>query len=201
MIPEQSCDFDAEQGLVKAWAYMGALRPLDDILDVENVPDAIRQHRKTFHGLGLEEIRHIGIDFHGGTVNLYFRVQGPISEAMAKKLVKLAGFSDFSVDDLADMPSFLSSDAFTFAVTIRVATGDIQRVAFYALGLPPNKFPDVGERLMKYLKTAPSYDDEDFIAVAWSFGKGSEKYIKIEKSYCGGVIPLLRQWRSSGFHR
>ena len=92
MVPVQFCDFDAERGLVKAWAYMGGLRPLDDILEVENVPGVIRQHRKTFHCLAFEEIRHIGVDFHGGTVNLYFRVKGPISEPMAKTFVELAGF-------------------------------------------------------------------------------------------------------------
>ena len=180
---------------------MGALRPVDNVLDVENVPDMIRQHRETFHRLGFEGIRHIGVDFDGGTVNLYFRVKGPISEPMAKQLVELAGFSGFSTEDLADMPDFLSLDAFTFAVTIKVATGDIKRVAFYALGLPPNKFPDVGDRLMTFFNKAPSYDEEDFTAVAWSFGKGREKYIKAEKSYCGDVVPLLRSWKSSGFHR
>ncbi|KAG6994064.1 hypothetical protein G7Y79_00047g082900 [Physcia stellaris] len=41
VVPEQSCDFDADKGLTKAWAYMGGLRPLDDILSVDGVPASI----------------------------------------------------------------------------------------------------------------------------------------------------------------
>ena len=201
MIPEQSCDFDAEQGLVKAWAYMGGLRRLDDILDVSDVPHTISQHRDTFHKLHLQEVRHIAVDFDSDTVNLYFPANGPISETMAKDLVELAGFSDFSTDDLADMPEFLSPESFTFAVTIEVATGEIKRVAFYALGLAPGFSPEIGDRLTTFFREAPSYDEENFTAVAWSFGAGKEKYIKAEKSYCGGVIPLLRKWKSNGFQR
>ena len=159
MVPEQSCDFDAEQGLVKAWAYMGGLRPLDDILDTGNVSDSIKQHRNTFHRLNLKEFRHIAVDFHSGTVNL-----------MAKDLVEIASFSDFSISDMSDMSAFISPDYFTFAVTIKVATGEIKRVAFYALGLPPRTFPDIGERLSTFFTEAPSHDEEDFTAVAWSFG-------------------------------
>ena len=200
-IPEQSCDFDAGQGLAKAWVYMGALRPLDDILSVPKVPMSITKHRSIFHSLGLEEVRHVAVDFHSGTVNFYFRAKGPLTESLAQKLVGLAGFCPFSKDDLADMPAFMSPEYFTFAVTMKIITGEIKRVAFYALGLPPNTFPDVGDRLMKFFEEAPSYDDEDFTAVAWSFGVGGEKYIKAEKSYCGGVIPLLREWKSNGFQR
>ena len=78
-----------------------------------------------------------------------------------------------------------------------VLTGDIKRVGFYALKLPPNTFPEVGERLKTFFEKAPSYDREEMNAVAWSYGAGGKKYIKAERSYCGRLVPLLRDWRSA----
>lgn len=201
MIPEQSCDFDAEKGLVKSWVYMGSLRPLDDILSVSNVPASVSQHRDNFHHLGLQLLRHVAVDFGLGTINLYFRVEGPISESLVKELVGLAGYGSFTTSDFEDMSKFLAADSFTFAVTIKVATAEIKRVAFYALGLDPESLPEVGHRLRTFFEEAPSNDVEEFTAVAWSYGADNKKYIKAEKSYCGGVIPLLRNWRSNGFNR
>lgn len=201
MIPEQSCDFDAEKGLVKSWVYMGGLRPLDDILSLGNVPASIIQHRDIFHHRGLHLLRHVAVDFGLGTVNFYFRVEGPLSEPRAKDLVELAGYRLFTTSDFEDMQKFLSDESFTFAVTIEVVTAQTKRVAFYALGLDPKSLPEVGHRLWTFFAEAPSYDAEEFTAVAWSFGVGNKKYVKAEKSYCGGVIPLLRNWKSNGFHR
>ncbi|KAL9006202.1 MAG: hypothetical protein Q9188_001026 [Gyalolechia gomerana] len=201
MVPEQSCDFDAEKGLVKSWLYMGGLGPLDDILSHGNVPPSISQHRETFHKLGLILLRHVAVDFGLGTVNLYFRVKRPISEPLARELVELAGYRSFTNSDLADMPKFLSPESFTLAATIEVATAEIKRVAFFALGLPPNHLPEVGHRLRTFFSKAPSYDAEESTVVAWSFEAGKKKYIKAEKSHCRGVARLLRNWRSNGFHR
>lgn len=199
IVPEQSCDFDAEKGLTKAWAYMGGFRPLDDILGVDGVPASITQHKSTFHALGLNRIRHVAVDLHSDTVNLYFRAPGPLSESQATKLVALASHNSLPLKEsvLADMQKFLSPEGFTFAVTLDVGTGEIKRVAFYALGLPPVTFPRMDARLCVFFAKAPSYDAELFTAVAWSFGKGDESYVKAEKSYCGGVVPLLKHWKST----
>lgn len=201
VVPEQSCDFDAEKGLTKAWAYMGGLRPLDDILSADGVPASITQHKSTFDTLELNFIRHVAVDLHSNTVNLYFRTgPGLLSESQAKDLVALAGHTSLPLKKslLTDMQNFLSPEGFTFAVTLDVGTGKIKRVAFYALGLPRLTFPQgMDGRLKIFFDEAPSRDAELFTAIAWSFGKGDESYVKAEKSYCGGVVPLLKEWKST----
>lgn len=195
--PEQSCDFDAEKGLTKAWVYMAGFRPLDDILGARGVPETIRQHSTTFHGLGLKVVRHVAVDYDSSTVNLYFRAPGPISEEQAARYVALAGCPPPSHTEFLEMRTFLNATGFTFSVTIVAATGAIKRVGFYALKLPPNSFPEIGEQLATFFREAPSYDAEEMNAVAWSFGEGGKKYIKAERSYCGRLVPLLRDWSSA----
>ncbi|KAL8938255.1 MAG: hypothetical protein Q9216_003995 [Gyalolechia sp. 2 TL-2023] len=201
MVPEQSCDFDAEKGLVKSLVCMGGLRPLDDILSRGNVPPSVSQRRDSFHKLGLDRLRHVAIDFELGAVNLYFRVKRPISELLAREMVELAGYHSLTSSDLADMPNFLPPQSFTFVVTIGVGSGEIQRVAFYALGLLPHDLPEVGNRLRTCLSEASSHDAKEYVAVAWVFGACKNKYTMAEKSYCGGIIPLIRKWKLNGFHR
>ena len=81
--PEQSCDFDAQKGLTKVWVYMGGFRPLDNILRARDVPKPISRHSPIFHNLRLESIRHVAVDYHSDTVNLYFRAPGPVTEEQA----------------------------------------------------------------------------------------------------------------------
>ncbi|KAG6994063.1 hypothetical protein G7Y79_00047g082890 [Physcia stellaris] len=96
------------------------------------------------------------------------------------------------------MQRFLSPEGFTFAVTLDVGTGTIKRVAFYALGLPLDTFPQgMDGRLKIFFDEVPSRDAELFTAIAWSFGKSDESYVKAEKSYCGGVVPILKEWKST----
>ncbi|KAK4693763.1 hypothetical protein P7C71_g3695, partial [Lecanoromycetidae sp. Uapishka_2] len=195
--PEQSCDFDAEKGLTKAWVYLAGFRPINDILGAAGVPETVRQHGPTFHDLGLELVRHVAVDYDSNTVNIYFRAPGPISEAQAATYVALADCPPPSKAELLAMRELLNPTGFTFSVTITAATGIIKRVGFYALKLPPNSFPEIGERLATFFKEAPSYDAEEMNAVAWSFGEGGKRYIKAERSYCGRLVPLLRDWSSA----
>ena len=192
--PEQSCDFDAQKGLAKAWIYMGGFRPVDDILGASGVPDSIRRHGPTFHNLGLESVRHVAVDYHSDTVNLYFSVPGLVTEGQAAQFVKLAGCLPPSRNEVDEMRTFLRPAGFTFSVTMAVSTGAIKRVAFYALKIPLGTFPEVGERLKAFLEQAPSYDLEEMNGVAWSYGTGGKKYIKAERSYCGKLVPLMRGW-------
>ena len=192
--PEQSCDFDAQKGLAKAWVYMGGFRPVDDILGARGVPQSIRRHGPTFRSLGLESVRHVAVDYHSDTVNLYFSIPGPVTEEHAAELVKLAGCASPSREEFDEMRTFLRPTGYTLGVTMNVSTGVIKRVAFYALKLPLGTFPEAGERLKTFLEQAPSYDREEMNGVAWSYGNGGKKYIKAERSYCGGLVPLMRNW-------
>jgi len=195
--PEQSCDFDAETGLVKTWVFLKGLRPLDDILNAPGVPDSLRFHQATFHSLGLNTVRHVAVDYPKSTVNLYFRARGPVSQYQATKFNALAGANPPSAAEFEEMVSHLNPRGFTFSVTLKLSTGTIERVGYYALKLPVGIFPDISDTLKTFFAVAPSYDPEEMNAIAWSFGKGNKKYVKAERSYCGRLVSLMRDWNST----
>ncbi|MFH8625934.1 aromatic prenyltransferase [Streptomyces vietnamensis] len=194
--PEQSCDFDAARGLTKTWLYLGGTRPLDDVLGVAAVPDPVREHGPRFHQLGLEYVRHVCVDYSHGTVNLYFRARGPLTEAQCRSFTELAGADAPDEHLYGEMTRFLSQGAYTFSVTLSPVDGTIERVAFYALKLPDGSRPTVGARLTTFFETAPSYDPEEMNAVAWSFGAGSGTYLKAERSHCGDLVSLIKGWNT-----
>jgi 4-hydroxyphenylpyruvate 3-dimethylallyltransferase len=94
------------------------------------------------------------------------------------------------------MTAFTAPDGHTFSVTLRIATGEVERVGFYALRLPAGRFPHIGDRLAAFFRGAPSYDQEEMNAIAWSFGEGGSRYLKAERSYCGRLVALMREWSS-----
>ncbi|KAF7939103.1 uncharacterized protein EAE97_007184 [Botrytis byssoidea] len=195
-LPEESCDFDAEKGLVKAWVYMRGMRPLGDILSAKGVPESLTKHEERFKALELEKVRHAAVDYQKGTVNLYFRAQGPISLQQATSFNALAGAEPPSQAQFSEMQEFLNAVGYTFAVTIKVDSGEIERVGYYALKLPDRaakNWPVINAQLEKFVQFAPSYDREEMNAVAWSFG-GTKRYVKFERSYCGELVPLIRGW-------
>ncbi|MEU6657509.1 aromatic prenyltransferase [Streptomyces sp. NPDC046821] len=194
--PEQSCDFDAARGLTKTWLYLGGTRPVGDVLAVEPVPLPIRERGPLFHSLGLDFVRHVCVDYDNGTVNLYFRARGPLTEDQCRSFTALAGAAPPDRRLYGEMATFLSQGAYTFSVTLSPGDGAIERVAFYALKLPEGSRPTVGDRLTMFFEKAPSFDPEEMNAVAWSFGSGSGTYIKAERSYCGDLVSLIKGWNT-----
>ncbi|MGW4726440.1 aromatic prenyltransferase [Streptomyces sp. NPDC004291] len=194
--PEQSCDFDAALGPTKTWVYLAGTRPLDDVLGAPGVPGVLRRTASVFHGLGLDHVRHVAVDYRHRTVNLYFRVRGPVDPEQCRRFTALAGAEPPGERLFGEMATFLSRGAYTFSVTVSPATGEVERVAFYALKLPPGRFPSLGSRLRTFFATAPSYDPEDMNAVAWSFGAGGATYVKAERSHCGDLVDLIRGWNT-----
>lgn len=193
---EQSCDFDTEVGLTKIWVYLGGMRPLGDILNAPHVPESIRGLKPAFDELGLKLVRHVAVDFRSLTVNIYFRAVGPLSLDRANSLLALSGSPCLSEKKVMEMTKFMNPKGFTFAVTVKVDSGEIKRVGIYALRLSPGNFPDIGDRLQKFFKEAKSYDEE-MNAIAWSFGaKNSGTYVKAERNYCGGLVELMKRWNS-----
>lgn len=189
------CDFDTALGLVKTWVYLGGLRPVEEVLGVRGVPWSIRRHERRFRELGLVSVRHVAVDYQHDTATLYFRTGSGITPEECERLLSLteSGPPDTTVFD--DMANFTVPDGYTFSVTMWIGTGDVERVVFYALRLPAGRFPRVGERLAAFFASAPSHDDDEMNAVAWSFGK-ENNYLKAERSYCGRLVSLMREWNS-----
>ena len=192
---EQLCDFDSDAGLSKTWVFLQGIRPIDDILNAECVPESIQRHRSDFHALGLNYVRHVAVDWKEDTVNLYFRIKQPINSISISTLTALAGSDGPNALEMAEMKRYLPADGFTFAVTMALVDGSVHRVAFYAMRLPPGEYPEsIGESLREFLKRAPSYDKQEMNAVAWSFGKDGGTYVKAERSYCGDLVDMLKNW-------
>jgi len=189
------CDFDAALGLVKTWVYLGGLRPVEEVLGVRGVPRSLRRHEGRFQELGLVSVRHVAVDYQHDTANLYFRTGSGVTPEECERLLSLAEGSPPDTAVFDDMANFTAPDGYTFSVTMSIGTGEVERVGFYALRLPAGRFPRVGERLAAFFASAPSYDDEEMNAVAWSFGKDNT-YLKAERSYCGRLVSLMREWSS-----
>jgi 4-hydroxyphenylpyruvate 3-dimethylallyltransferase len=190
------CDFDSEVGLCKTWIYLGGMRPLGEILDAPVVPEAARRRHSQLQDLGLAVVRHVAVDHLHGTMNVYFAVRGPITEAKCRQFVSLAHGDQPSLSVFADMNRYMAPRRFTFSVTANIDDGAIERVGFYALRLPEGEFPAIGPRLTEFFAIAPSRDDEEMNAVAWSFGRDGSNYIKAERSYTGRLVQLMREWNS-----
>lgn len=190
------CDFDAEHGIAKTWVYLGGARPVGHVLGAPGIPWALRRHERRFRALGLSSVRHVAVDYRARTVNLYFRTSGKLTLDQSERLVRLANGNPPAASVFSDMQRFTAPDGYTFSVTMEVSGGEIQRVAFYALKLPAGRFPAIGERLTAFFRSAPSRDEEEMNAVAWSFGSGGTDYIKAERSYCGQLVALMRTWDS-----
>ena len=176
---------------------MDGFRSLESILSFESVPEVIVRLKSTFQDHGLDLIRHIAIDWHCHTVNFYFRVTGPMTNKRITDFANLANCPPESKAEYTELQKYLGASGFTFGLTIASNTGAIKRVAFYALGLPYGELPDMDDPLREFFAVAPNYDEEEFTAVAWSFGERGGKYMKGEKSYCGKVMPLLRSCGSA----
>ncbi|MEY9876271.1 4-hydroxyphenylpyruvate 3-dimethylallyltransferase [Streptacidiphilus sp. MAP12-33] len=190
------CDFDAAAGLVKTWVFLGGMRPVTDLLAVPTVPEGIRRHEATFDRLGLTWVRHAAVDYQHQTVNLYFRTTEGFSPAQARNFLSLTGAELPAAAVLEDMREFTAPSGYTLSVTMTAATGKIERIGIYALKLPVGRFPTIGDRLEQFFRAAPSRDDEEMNAIAWSFGAEDRQYLKAERSYCGRLVALMQEWAS-----
>lgn len=188
---EQWCDFDPNAGLAKTWVNLRGRRPVEDILHAPGVPAAVRAHGTKFHDLGLAHVTFVAVDYRGGTINLYFVTASPLCQPRAAQYTKLVGCPPPTQQEYRDMLQFLNPQDFTFAVTFDYQSGQIMRVAFYALDLPwLSRMPVMDSRLVTFFASAPSYDRRQTRIVAWSYGLGGSKYMKAESSYVGELATL-----------
>ncbi|KAL7941080.1 prenyltransferase-like protein [Trichoderma barbatum] len=198
----QWCDLDPEEGIAKTWIFMKTQRSVDLILDAQDVPECVRQHRATFHGLGLTLVHFAAVDYHGGTLNIYFTAPGRITEAQAAAYTALAGCKPPTAEEFDDLHRYLPTQRFVFAATIDYTTGKIKRIAFYALNVPHSEGlpPTMNARLRKFFTEAPSYDQVQTRNIAWSYGNGDSKYMKGEASYTGNLQDWVKNTFSCNFH-
>ncbi|MFD5098327.1 aromatic prenyltransferase [Streptomyces albidochromogenes] len=190
---EQSCDFTARTGLDKTWVWLGGTRPATDVLDAEAVPDALRRTLPAFAWAGLAHVRFLAVDHRHHSVNIYFRVQGPVTPAQCANIVSLARVAPLHPEDVVEMRGFMPQD-YGVSASVCLDTGEVARVCFYALNVPEDRLPRIPERIATFLTTAPSYDTEGCTVIGWSFGPGNGTYIKAERSCFGDMISAFERW-------
>ncbi|PQE15082.1 Aromatic prenyltransferase protein [Rutstroemia sp. NJR-2017a BVV2] len=198
--PIQSCDFDAATGaLAKTWLFLRGVRALDDILSGDAVPEALKSCKPRFENLGLDKVRHLAVDWTGGTVNLYFLVPGSFSTEQVTGHLSLLERGPPSAESIQELEKLLPKQGYTFAVTVDVGTGEVKRVAYYVMGIPDDRMPDLGKWMRGFGENAKSWDREGLEGLVWAFGRGvhglaARDYYKWERSYCGELRGLLRGW-------
>ncbi|MER6254185.1 aromatic prenyltransferase [Streptomyces sp. NPDC001584] len=190
---EQSCDFTARTGLDKTWVWLGGTRPAAEVLDAAPVPDALRRNLPAFAQAGLAHIRFLAVDHRHHSVNIYFRVQGPVTPARCAEIVSLVAVAPPLPEDVAEMRTLMPQD-YGISVTVSLETGRVARVCFYALNVPDDRLPRIPERIATFLTTAPSYDAEGCTVIGWSFGPGDGTYIKAERGCYGDVVSAFERW-------
>ncbi|PQE19009.1 4-hydroxyphenylpyruvate 3-dimethylallyltransferase protein [Rutstroemia sp. NJR-2017a WRK4] len=185
----QSCDFDAATGgLAKTWLFLRGVRDLGDILGGEAVPEVMKGWKSRFENVGLDKVRHLAVDWIGGTVNLYFLVPGPFSLEQVSSHLSLLSRGAPSQEIIQELEKLLPKQGYTFAVTLDVGTGEVMRVAYYVMGIPEGRMPDLGEWMRGFGEGARSWDREGLEGLVWSFrreGNGKGDCWKWERSYCG----------------
>lgn len=188
--PELSCDFEASKGLAKLWIWLGAVRPLDEILMIPELPDSIRRHGPLFHSLGLTIIQHIAVDYKQRSVNFYFDFKGETTPDRAAALTKLAKAEPPDHTLLKQMNEHLTPAGHPFAVTMTL-DGVIKRVCFYAVANVTAQ--EIDPAISAFWSAAPCYNEKaDFNALGWSFG--GEPYVKAVRGYCGNILILGAYW-------
>ncbi|MGC0415900.1 aromatic prenyltransferase [Embleya sp. AB8] len=190
---EQSCDFTARTGLDKTWMWFGGTRPAAEVLDVEPVPDPLRRNMAAFRRRGLGWVRFLAVDHRRHSVNIYFRVRGPLTAEQCADLVELAGVTAPGPEVVAVMREFVPRD-YGISVTVSLDDGRVRRVCFYALKLPRERAPEVPERIARFFAAAPSYDRDECHVIGWSFGPGDGTYVKAERSCRGDMVSLFERW-------
>jgi len=190
---EQSCDFTARTGLDKTWIWLGGTRPAAEVLDTGSVPDALRRNMPAFARRGLAWVRFLAVDHRHHSVNIYFRVQGPLTDAQCADLVDLVGVSAPGAEVIAQIREFVPKD-FGVSVTVPLDGSGVRRVCFYALNLPQGSGPTVPDRIAAFFAAAPSYDADTCHVIGWSFGPGNGTYVKAERSCLGGMVALFERW-------
>jgi 4-hydroxyphenylpyruvate 3-dimethylallyltransferase len=185
------CDFDSAYGLSKTWVQFGAKRPLSEILGAPGVPSHFKRHGAQFKEVGLTLVNHVAVDYLHNTANIYFASPGRLSEEQCNNFISLAHGQPVTQPVYADIARFTApKDA--LSVTMRLDDGEITRVAIYALMVPPDDRPAIGERLAIFFDTAPSRDEQEWNTVAWSFGPDGENYLKAECSYTGRLAQYVK---------
>ncbi|KUJ08301.1 uncharacterized protein LY89DRAFT_339943 [Mollisia scopiformis] len=194
--PEPSTDFDTVYGLAKTWIYFMRLRPVEEVLSAEHVPQSFRDHIDTFKSIGARLVYHVAVNYRSNSVNVYLQIPSEFNPKQATKVVTtlLPDCVPPTAIEMEQMVKCMKPDMpIVFAVTLAYPSGTIERICFYAFMVPKELALSmgIGERLETFLRETPCYDEREVINFGWSFGRTGDRYLKIDTGYCGGFCDIL----------
>ena len=200
--PEPSTDLDTAQGLAKTWIYFMRLRPIEEILSAEHVPESFRNHIDTFKLIGAQLVYHVAVSYKSTSVNLYLHIPSEFSPERAVHIIKtlLPSCPPITAIEMEQIMKCMRPKTPTvLAVTLSYPSGTIERLCFYAFMVPRELALSIGigQRLETFLRETPCYDEKEVLNFGWSFGKRGDKYLKMDIGYCGGFCDLLGKLKHS----
>lgn len=198
--PELWTDFDTAKGLAKSWVWFVHLRPLEEILSVEHVPESYRKQVGLFKRAGADKIYHVAVNYGNSAVNLYPHLDASI-EQTADNLTHivrtfLPNCPPPTTAEIEQMQRSKHPDApIVLGVTLSYPAGIVERMCFYSFGLLKEDALNLGlgERLETFLNEVPCYDDEPVINLGWSYGASGKRYLKMDVGHCGGFCAIQRK--------
>ncbi len=196
-------DFEAVHGLSKVWTYTTP-KPLDEILQLQSLPPALREQRDALHQAGLSLVGFLASDFVNQSMNIYFawhpeqrnrewlnrmwertREAGPAESTFRDILESQDEISGIGMTFDWSSPTPLRWCVYCFAVP-------------FGGGQPGVRVPTLPERLRRLRDEAPTLNHESCYHMAWSFGP-TGPYMKLEKNYAKDVDHFLATERALVF--
>ncbi|KAH8800664.1 prenyltransferase-like protein [Xylogone sp. PMI_703] len=194
--PQPSTDFDTAKGLVKTWIYFKTPRPIEQILSIEPVPESFRNHIDKFKQIGAHQVHFVAVTYGVTSVNIYFVMPSELSSDGITNIIRtlLPSCSPITAAEMEQIMKCMKPGIPTvLAVTLSYSSGTIERLCLYAFMVSRELVLSIqiGQRLEKFLKETPVYDEKDSINIGWSFGRKGERYMKMDVGYCGGFGNLM----------
>lgn len=181
-------DFEARHGLVKIWHFSAGAYDPRALLELPEVPRALRPSLPLLRDLHLDAMTILGVDYAQRSINLYFRPSHPSHrgpELLARACERL-GFPTPSAAALAH-----AARAGCIAVTYGWDAPEVERICFYVAGFRRDDVPDYHPHLREFARSVPALVDDPRFIVGWSHGR-TGPYFKIEDDYTGDVSGIFQ---------
>lgn len=194
-------EFTMDQGCAALFHYLGDLHPLEEILAIPNMSEAIRANKQQLQALGLNDVLIVHHHYRHKTLGFYFLAKGPLTKETLNQCASLASAPEPSDAIYEDIVGVLLDQPYYLTVVMEFETGKVIRIEFHLLfpvKLPDGmEIPEVGDRIGTFWDI-PSYEIEDMDILSFCFGDCPHGQIQGFRSHCGGLRALMQSWRIVG---
>ncbi|MCF6523711.1 aromatic prenyltransferase [Streptomyces sp. JJ36] len=188
-------DSAVSHGFEKFWVFFTRGVPLDEILELPQLPTAARAHRDALVAAGIDVVYLVGLDFWHRSVNLYSGLLPP-GRLSPPRVAGLVGELGFPVPDEEERA--LAAQAFQTYHTFTWESPDVQRLCFAGTVRPPAGSAQWHPPTGRFVAEAPVLAGRRDFIFARTYGPGLT-YQKVEADYTGTTgETFFDYWRRSG---